>query len=165
MTNAENTKRLAAGRAGPRAVGVLAYLALALSVGLSACGSGSDDDRGLTFKDFRDTTQNAAGAEAVDCGHVDLGGDRSPASCCVVSNYAQSLPAFATYDKQGIDSRIAEGFAARRDGTVVVVSYDSGLETGNGSDATLDERNCDAPVASPNACSDPNGQPFVCATP
>lgn len=137
-------------------------LALVLSLGLSACGSDSGDAQGPSFGDFRAATRDAAGAEAVDCGHVDNGVDRSAVNCCVVGRYAQSLPAFATYEEQGVDSRVAQGFAARSDGAVIRLSYDSGLET-DGSDATIDEQDCSAPVASPNACSDPNGLPFVCA--
>ena len=131
---------------------------------VAACPSGDGgDDSGGTFEDFLAEVKLVAGAGAIDCGHVILGSDRSVANCCVATNFIQSLPFSATFDEQGIDSRVATGIALDAGGTTTIFFFDGGLFGSNQPDnGVINSQICNNPTLTQNACSDPSGFPLKC---
>jgi hypothetical protein len=131
------------------------------SLFVAACSSDGGD--GITFEDFQAEVRLEAGAGAADCGHVAFGADRSSANCCVATNFVQFLPFSATYDEQGIDSRVARGIALNASGTTTIFHFDSDPTGGNQqNNGVINRQTCDTPTLSQNPCSDPVGFPISC---
>jgi hypothetical protein len=129
---------------------------------VAACSS-SDGGSGITFADFQTEVKLAAGAGAADCGHVALGADRSEANCCVATNFVQFLPFSATFDEQGIDSRVARGLVLDASGVTTLFAFDSDPTGGNRQDnGRINSVTCDNPSLTQNPCSDPVGFPLTC---
>ena len=136
-----------------------------ISLLVAACSSSDGDGggSGITFADFQTEVKLAAGAGAADCGHVALGADRSEANCCVATNFVQFLPFSATFDEQGIDSRVARGLVRDASGVTTLFAFDSDPTGGNRQDnGRINSVTCDNPSLTQNPCSDPVGFPLTC---
>ena len=104
-------------------------IAIAITVfALSSCSTGNS---GVTFDDFRDRASSLAGSEATDCGNAEIGLGNLQ-NICITTAFVEQRSAFATYDGQGADSRVATGFAVTTGGRVYRLFFD-GDPTGGGS--------------------------------
>ena len=95
---------------------------------LSGCTTGNS---GVTFGDFRNRASSLAGSGATDCGNAEIGFGNAQ-NTCVTTAFVEQRSAFATYDGQGTDSRVATGLAVTMSGSVYRLFFD-GDPTGGGS--------------------------------
>lgn len=138
----------------------LEYIAL-ITLLVAACSSVSG--RRATFDSFVAEVKSAAGAGAIDCGHVTLGADRSVANCCVAINFIRSLPFSVSFDEQGIDSRVARGLMRNIHGTTTLFYFDSDPSGGYRQDnGVVYSHACKNPTLTQNPCGDPVGFPLNC---
>jgi hypothetical protein len=105
-----------------------------------------------------------AGAGAVDCGLVLLGGDRSTTDDCVVKAFQDGKPFYARYERQGKDSHVALGVARASDGRIIFLHYDGDPDGGGGDGRpVVDASVCEAPRVHSSASSRPTGTaPLEC---
>lgn len=117
------------------------FPALIFSFSAFFTGGCSPLDSGVTFDDFRDRARALAGSNAVDCGNAEIG-QGNEQNACIGSAFAAQSAAFATYDRQGIDSRVATALAVTVGGGVFNLFFD-GDPSGGGSSSngqiTVDE--------------------------
>ncbi len=84
--------------------------------------------------DLEAETWDLAGASAVNCGSVTASQDPTPAVDCVLDAQSRGVALRARFDKQGIDSRVAEAFVRTVGGQSFHLSFDSaGTSTPAGS--------------------------------
>lgn len=95
---------------------------------LSSCSTGNS---GVTFDDFRDRARSLSGSGATDCGNAEIGFGNVQ-NTCITTAFVERNSAFATYDGEGIDSRVATGLAVTTGGRVYRLFFD-GDPTGSGS--------------------------------
>jgi hypothetical protein len=76
--------------------------------------------------------QQLAGPQAVDCGHVAFGADRTRSGSCLLAAIEAGRPLWVRYDRQGIDSHIETVLVRTLGGPFVRLEYDSDIR-GSGS--------------------------------
>lgn len=88
-----------------------------------------------------DLARELAGTNAEACGIVGIDEDRAPADDCMVQATEDRAPAWASFQLQGIDSRIDEAWAY--DGTTLFgLIRDSDPSGGSGARPTLTQSTC-----------------------
>lgn len=106
-----------------------------------------------------------AGANAVDCGRVAIGADRSSTDSCVAQAFQERKPFHARYEAQGIDSRVAWGVIGSASGTVTLLLYDSDPSGGSDVGAVIDARTCEgARLRADGASRNDGAPPFECTS-
>jgi hypothetical protein len=119
-----------------------------------ACGEKCDLDGSLRAR---------AGAGGVDCGRVEIGGDRGQTDACVVEAFNAGKPFFARYERRGTDSHVAFGLVRGGDGVVTMLLYD-GDPGGGGGDGrpVISGSVCEGPSAL-GGSSTADASPITCA--
>jgi len=119
---------------------------------------------GTTLEDLEIEARRTAGPNALDCGTTQIGADRSQTNCCVASNYSQSLPTYAVYMEQGIDTVEATAVAVNNVGEVTYLAFHGDLgdfeEPWEGEIVTAP---CASPTLTQDVCSNPTARPFNCS--
>ncbi len=119
---------------------------------------------GVTVSDAKAAAKNAAGANAVDCGTVDIQQSKADANCCLASNRAQSIPAYALYMLQGFDSVVAQAVSMDASGVVTYFSFSGNVgDFQEPIEGQVTEQTCQSPVLAENACSNATDLPFACS--
>ena len=106
-----------------------------------------------------------AGSGGVDCGRVEIGGDRGQTDACVVDAFHAGKPFFARYERRGTDSHVAFGLVRGADGVVTMLLYDGdpGGGSGDGRPVILASV-CEGPSAVDSLASlTANASPITCA--
>jgi len=86
-------------------------------------GCASTGNSGITYGDFRNKASMLAGVNSIDCGNAEIGLGLEQ-NTCVSNAFKASNSAFATYDLQGFDSRVANSLAVSTDGRVHQLFFD-----------------------------------------
>ena len=130
--------------------------------GAAGCLEESGDP--TTLEDLEVEARRIAGAGAVGCGTTQAGADRSTTNCCVAGNYTQSLPTYAVYMEQGIDTMEAVAVAADNSGAVTYLVFHGRLgDVRPPWEGEIVREPCANPVLAADVCSDPAGRPFACS--
>ena len=128
-------------------------------------GCGDTNKSGIDFNAFHEKVRRTAGDGAIDCGIVDIGADRSQTNCCVANNYKQSVPAYAIYKSQGIDSDYATGVCSNATGSVTFFGFDSDPSgSGSANNGEIRQNICMSPTILATACTDSVKLPFTCGS-
>ncbi len=130
---------------------------LGLSIATLSCKGGCD---------FVDAVAGRAGAQAVDCGHVQLNANATAVNACVQRSFDDGKPFYAIYERMGLDSHVASGISRSTDGTVTILSYD-GDPGGGGGDGqpVIDAQICEGAKRRVPAVGDPAAPlPLDCDT-
>jgi hypothetical protein len=90
----------------------------------SALLAGSGCHSGPSFDQYRKRLSERAGPDAVDCGLVRLGSDRSQAVKCAASGLENRQAVHVIFQVQGIDSSIFHGLAVTADGKGTWLMWD-----------------------------------------
>jgi hypothetical protein len=137
-----------------------------LAVGGAPLGCGSSDGA----CDLDALLRQRAGAGAVNCGQVAVGGSTTATDQCIADQTARGGTFHAHYDVQGIDSRVALGAFRDAAGHASVLLWDSDPSGGGNAGARIIESVCggDPPIHTsltrPNAgAGTPVGTPVSCA--
>lgn len=110
---------------------------------LTGCSSNKDLS-GISITDYANELSEVAGTNATDCGWVKVGEEREVVDSCVELNLRNKKPFYATYDRQGIDSRISSGIAFNKQGEVYSFNYDSNPSGGiSSNDGRIIKSVCD----------------------
>jgi len=133
-------------------------------VALALCACDKSDESAITMADARAAAQSSAGTSAVDCGTVEANGNRADANCCLASNLAQSMPAFALYKIQGIDSVVASAVSLKENGQVEYFEFSGNLgDFEEPVEGLITRKICNGAVLADNACSNERALPFSCS--
>ena len=130
------------------------FSALLVLVALPACSS---SDRTC---DADGLARAAAGDNAIACGTVAIGADRSAVDACVLHAFTAHQPFYARYDMQGIDSKGARLEAGDASGRVFLLTWDGDPSGGSQTHETVDQVEC----TSPNIDLTANNAGFTCAS-
>lgn len=131
---------------------------------LALCACDKSDDGGVTMADARAAAKTSAGASAVDCGTIEIRASRADANCCFASNLAQSMPAFALYKIQGIDSVVAEAVSLKANGEVEHFEFGGNLgDFEEPVEGLVTRRVCNGAALADDACSNERDLPFSCS--
>lgn len=116
--------------------------------------------------DLGEEVRDRAGPDAVNCGHVLLGGDRSMADACVLKAFADGKPFHVRYEMQGTDSHVALGVVRSGVGKVFFLLYDGDPGGGGGDgDPWITASVCESPTVHFAPASRPQGTaPFECGS-
>jgi hypothetical protein len=138
----------------------LYFVFVALTLG--ACNK--SDENVITMADARDAAKASAGPSAVDCGTIEIRASRADANCCLASNLAQSMPAFALYKIQGIDSVVAQAVSLKASGQVEHFEFGGNLgDFEEPVEGLITKTVCNGATLADNACSNERDLPFSCS--
>jgi hypothetical protein len=70
-------------------------------------------------------SRKLAGAEAIDCGAVQIKQDPASATSCALNAFANKRPFYVRYYVHNIDSEVAGGFAYDKKGNLSALVFDS----------------------------------------
>jgi len=135
------------------------------ALALSACNkSDNSDESVVTMTDARAAANSSAGSSAVDCGTVEANVSRADANCCMASNRAQSIPAFALYKIQGIDTVLANAVSLKANGEVHYFEFSGNVgDFDEPVEGHITEKVCNGAQMADNACSNETALPFICS--
>jgi len=85
-----------------------------------------------------------AGAEARNCGDLQLQDDQKGARACVREALSEHKPFFIVFDMQGIDSALSVGIALMPDGTAHQLFWDSDITGGSEFHSSISRTECKA---------------------
>lgn len=129
---------------------------------LTGCSSNKGVS-GISIGDYANELNEVAGTNAIDCGWVELGEKRLVVDTCVELNLRNKKPFYATYDRQGIDSRLSSGIAFNKEGEVYSLIYDSNPSGGfSSNDGRIVKNVCDSIPMDPNSETDIEGVKVNC---
>ena len=74
--------------------------------------------------------RDLVGPTAIDCGHVQLNGDRSASGHCLRIAFGSGRPFWVRYDHRGVDSHIETAILRTPAGSFVRLEYDSDIRGG-----------------------------------
>jgi hypothetical protein len=83
-------------------------------------------------KDLLDRRMQILVPDGVDCGRVGIHGDPSHATQCTLAAFNAHKAFRVRFDKQGIDSDVADGLVGTADGTVTTLMFDGDPSGGGG---------------------------------
>jgi hypothetical protein len=109
-----------------------------------------------------DGLEDRAGNGATNCGHVARGADSSSVDSCVIAAFERGAPFFASYERQGEDSRVGFGVASDAQRTVTFLSWDSDPSGGSNAGAVVSGELCVGPSVDSSASSNPMTFPLTC---
>ena len=92
-----------------------------LSIGFAAAMSAAEPKDKFT-EYFEKLTTNSAPYR--NCGRVAIGGSRVQSDNCVLQAFAAGEAFFVRYDKQGIDSNVAEGLVLSHEKSLAIIHFD-----------------------------------------
>jgi hypothetical protein len=95
--------------------------------------------------DLEEEVKRRSASGAIDCGHVELGADRSAVDACVVDAFRGMKAFYARYEARGTDSHVVHGVLGSVTGLVTLLVYD-GDPGGGGGDGR--------PVITANTCEE-----------
>lgn len=133
-------------------------------VALALCACDPSDETAITMADARTAAMSSAGPSAVDCGTIEAQESRADANCCLASKRAQSMPAFALYILQGIDSVVAQAVSLNADGQVEYFLFSGDLgDFDDPVEGRITKTICNGAALADNACSNETALPFTCS--
>jgi len=91
-------------------------------------------------------SKRSAGAGAIDCGRVKVGGDPKTATKCAIGAQKAAKPFRIRYDLQGFDSSVAVAIVRTPSGTVGALMYDSDPSGGSHVGEVVYPKRCPEPV-------------------
>jgi len=124
---------------------------------ITAIGTACDEPCNL-----QDELRARAGAAAIDCGHVPLGGDRSATDACVIQAFMDERAFTARYALHGTDSSVALGVVGTAAGAVTLLLYDGDPGGGGGDDHPVISGNICEGARPRSAPLGPNDAPLDC---
>ena len=99
------------------------FISCTLITLLSGCND--DDIPAITMEDFEQEVINVAGAEAIDCGKVEINEPALAVNTCASDSFIINQSFYSFYIAQGIDSSVAYAVSMDVNGVVLYWSYDS----------------------------------------
>lgn len=90
---------------------------------LSGCNE--DDIPSISLDNFEEEVINVAGAQAIDCGKVEINESPLTVNTCVSDSFIINQPFYSFYIAQGLDSSVAYAVSMDVNGVVLYWSYDS----------------------------------------
>ncbi len=104
--------------------------------------TGRADDTAVFHKFLADHAEKTA----VDCGITRVGDDPGPGFACASKAQQTGQGFFLQIQQQGIDSHVADGWAATHNGDIFYFRYDSDPSGGNRAGAVVYQHTCVNPT-------------------
>lgn len=96
--------------------------------------------------DLAERQRSVAGAQATDCGAVEIGDDPTAVDACVEAALREHRPFTAQYEKPGLDSKVVAGYTGNAAGQVFLLMWYRGACNASECETTIAIMECVEPV-------------------
>ena len=103
-----------------------------------------------------------AGDDAIDCGSVAPGGDRSEVDSCATDAFEAGDPFIARYEQVGVERRLTLAVAGNSEGRVKLFRFDNAPCGSTSCDPVTDVQSCEGPSAAKVSSDEPDALPIEC---